>query len=236
MLTIIDTVAAWYAKGQEDKDSETWFAQSEIERDQIVHFFEIEYYGKDGLRQFLAPADCMALDQQRLQYLNLADKVAHTHVRLESTIAALDNAKKELQHQQPTDEISEFSKAQKSQMQKQQRIHIATLKLDLSDIKSRRTLLEREREEMGIAAGKLIADVKLKHLDKLKSCLPKKSESDADLGGANVAIASPSSTATTTTPTHTVVDDTPADKRFKFLRRRYRRYTDADVSRRLKAY
>ena len=59
--------------------------------------------------------------------------------------------------------------------------------MDLSDIKSRRTLLEREREEMGIAAGKLIADVKLKHLDKLKSCLPKKSESDADLGGANVA-------------------------------------------------
>ena len=46
-------------------------------------------------------------------------QVAHAHVRLESTIAALDEAKKALQQQQPTDEISEFSKAQMLQIQKQ---------------------------------------------------------------------------------------------------------------------
>ena len=88
---------------------------------------------------------------------------------------------------------------------------------------------------MGVGAGKLIATVKLKHLHKLKSVLPKKSESDSDLGGGGDAtMDTPSATVTATTSAHTIAADTAADNRFKFLRRRYRRYTDADVSRRLK--
>ena len=100
---------------------------------------------------------------------------------------------------------------------------------------------ERERGHMGVEAGRLIADVKLKHLKNLQSCLPpnphSNSESMARLSDGGMRMTAPMTSADTATaiPTSTAINSAGGDTtRFKFLRRRYRRYTDADVSRRLK--
>ena len=122
-------------------------------------------------------------------------------------------------------------------------IRVATLKMDLSDIKSARTRLERERQHMGVEAGKVIAEVKLKHLHQLKAGLPPNKKTNPNSTthphserrvASPAASASPESAMPIPNAADIVVSNPATDSDFKFLRRRYRRYTDADISRRLK--